>query len=309
MVLPAVLLGLAVLAALAWIVGRGVILRAGDPPGRVTFMDEEGRLFLAAPASGEVTRLQTSPDWHGTPSLSPPDEDGEIRLAYAVERREETHIYVRPLGTQAEVQLTFAGKANLLPRWSPDGRQIAFMSDRTCVFRGSGGTGQLDAASQIFVMAADGSEPRCLTRGLAVSIFPSWSPDGRQIAYMDNESGNAEIYVVEVASGEVRALTEDPAHDSQPAWSPDGRQIAFMSDRGGMADIWLVGAQGGEPRNLTDAPESQEGQPDWSPDGRWIAFTSDRTGKNQIFIMEVSSGEVRQLTEGPAEHFMPHWGP
>lgn len=283
-----------------------------EPSGQITFMDREGRLYLAPASGGEIADLEMGLEWHGTPALSPPDGQGATRLVYAREMREGTiHLFVRTLGRSDDRQLTHQGQSNLVPRWSPDGSRIAFMSDRTCVYRGEGGTFQLDAPSQIFVMAADGLEQQCVTRGRSISLFPSWSPDGARIAYMGTDGGNEDIYVVDLETSEARNLTQDPARDSSPAWSPDGSCIAFMSDRSGSQDLWLMSPDGENLRQLTETPEASESEPVWSPRGDWLAFTSDRgeATETQIFILHVKSGEVRQLTQAGTAYLQPQWGP
>jgi hypothetical protein len=101
------------------------------------------------------------------------------------------------------------------PAWSPDGRKIAFVSDR-------------DGNSEIYVIHADGSEQRNLTRQPASDSHPSWSPDGRKLAFVSRRDGNAEIYVMNADGSELRNVTRTPSDDLDPAWSPNGRAIAFV---------------------------------------------------------------------------------
>ena len=135
------------------------------------------------------------------------------------------------------------------PVSSPDGRKIAFTSAR-------------DGYNAIYVMNADGSEQRRLTRNKWADGFPAWSPDGHRIAFTSTRDGNAEIYVMSADGSDQRRLTRNPADDgvgylgwSSSAWSPDGREIAFASQRDGNDEIYVMNADGSGVRRLTNDPE------------------------------------------------------
>ncbi|HEV8130450.1 MAG TPA: protein kinase, partial [Acidobacteriota bacterium] len=98
---------------------------------------------------------------------------------------------------------------------------------------------------------------------------PTWSPDGRFIAYSSDRGGNFDILVQQVSGGNPVQVTTDPAHDWQPAWSPDGNQIAFRSERG-EGGLFVVPALGGHERRISNFGF----RPRWSPDGSQILFTS-----------------------------------
>ena len=115
------------------------------------------------------------------------------------------------------------------------------------------------------------SAPRALVRVTfeeGLQAQPTWSPDGRFVAYSSNQSGNFDIWVQPLGGGRAVQVTTDPASDWQPAWSPDGNSLAFRSERDG-GGIFLVPALGGRERRLASFGE----WPAWSPDGSRILFT------------------------------------
>ena len=105
--------------------------------------------------------------------------------------------------------------------------QIAFVSDR-------------DRNEEIYVMNADGSNLRNLTRNPAIDSFPAWSPDGRRIAFLSRRDGNDEIYVMDAKGRNTRNLTKNPSVDQLPSWSPSGEHIAFSTDRDGNLEIYVM---------------------------------------------------------------------
>ncbi len=134
---------------------------------------------------------------------------------------------------------------------------------------------------------------------------PSFSPDGRRIAFASDRSGSYEIYVCGADGSNQVQLTSMRAPDTgSPRWSPDGTQIAFDSRREGHSDVSLINADGGTPRRLTtDAYDSET--PNWSHDSQWIYFTSERSGAYQSWKLPARGGSAVQVTESgglwPAE--------
>jgi len=149
-----------------------------------------------------------------------------------------------------------------------------------------------------------------LTSDPGNEFFPSFSPDGKQVAYCWN-GGNPDnnlafdIYVRHIESGTSLPLTTDPAPESRPAWSPDGSQIAFVRYGKPMPSICLVSPLGGPARKLTahrpSAPAAAGlSYVSWSPDGGWLAVAEqDSNETSSIFLLPVQQGERRKLVSGP----------
>ena len=177
--------------------------------------------------------------------------------------------------------------------WSPDGRRIAFSSDR-------------DGNYEIYVTNEDGLGVTRLTNNTALDGNPSWSPDGRRIAFVSDRDENFGIYVMGVDGSDVVRLTNAATLDSIPSWSPDGRRIAFVSDRDGNDEIYVINADGSDVTRLTNNT-AQDVNSSWSPDGRRIAFVSDRDGNYEIYVMNADGSDVMRLTNNTAWDLSPFW--
>jgi len=179
------------------------------------------------------------------------------------------------------------------PSWSPDGKQIAFYSERD------------DKPADLFVMNADGTGVRRLTDTPAAEGYPSWSPDGKQIAFeADAPDGNFDVYVMNADGTNTRRLTTDPHRDVAPAWSPDGTRIAFMSDRVNPEfDIFLMDADGTHVTAVTHGGTNWF--PQFSPDGTLLAIHEGR----DVHVVDLLTNTITRLTTDPANGMYPTWSP
>ena len=196
------------------------------------------------------------------------------------------------------------GEQNISPAISPDGRYMAYFSSRG-----------LFGIDLYLAEVATGNVVRQLTSVTqdahfdALSFISSagtWSPDGRQLAFVVYAQGNNEIDVMDVASGRIdrRIRVKGIGAMSDPAWSPDGRTIAFTGMAGGISDLYLYDLESAQARALTHDREAQL-QPAWSPDGRTLAFVTDagsetdvgllRFGPMRLALMDLSDGGITLL--------------
>jgi TolB protein len=144
--------------------------------------------------------------------------------------------------------------------WSPDGSRMLLLRSGLS----QGGTSGGGRKNYVVVMNADGSGLRRLTRSAGINgATPSWSPDGRNVAFASVRDGNPEIYVMNVDGSRQRNLTRHPGYDSDPAWAP-GLKIAFTTKREGNFEIYVMNADGSGQRNLTRNP-APDRFPVWSP--------------------------------------------
>jgi dipeptidyl aminopeptidase/acylaminoacyl peptidase len=271
----------------------------------------------------------------GEPRLSP---DGR-RVAYVVSRIDgeanayRSAVWLAPLdGSEEPRQFTSGERGDASPRWSPDGRWLAFVSSRDGE--------EKKAHGELYVLPANGGEPRRLTEGEEGVESIAWSPDSRRIAFARRVRDEAyeeeddrrraprrftrlfykldsvgwtgdrrkHLFVVGLDGGDERQLTDGDCEDEEPAWSPDGSRIVFSSLRGDRWDAELVealyelevDAEGAGPRRLSQPDESAT-MASFSPDGTLIAYRHEPEDgtyphHGQIAVMRADGSDRRVLT-------------
>lgn len=177
--------------------------------------------------------------------------------------------------------------------WSPDGRSIAYMSNR-------------NGDPDIYVMDVGTNTHRRLTFDDGRDWWPAWSPNGKWIAFASNRAGEIDLYRMDANGENVKRLT-NRGGCKKPAWSPDSRWIAFISK----SALFVMTAEGKGRRQLAET--SSIGCA-WSPDGKEIAFVPrwGAVGGKALFSIDVDSKNMRQLTrlyKGPIAIFEPAWSP
>jgi Tol biopolymer transport system component len=125
---------------------------------------------------------------------------------------------------------------------------------------------------------------------------PSWSPDGRTIAFSGNQNNKFDIFLLDVESGTYRNFTNDDLFDGAPTFSPDGKSLAFITVVGRYAKVFRSDLDKPGTRYPITSGESNENDPIYAPDGKRLYFTSDRDGRDNIYGLDLASGQLSQYT-------------
>lgn len=251
----------------------------------------------------------------GSAQAAFPGNNGKI--AFDSDRDTATgEIYSTTL-TGPPTRLTFSN-GSVDPAYSPDGSRIAFISSKPSGTR------------QVWVMNADGSDPREITHTNTPKQQPAWSPDGTKIAYVANSfdldgQTDFEIWTINADGSGRRQLTDNSLPDTQPAWSPSGGKIAFVSNGTTDRDLYVMNASDGSGRKditpndiLPCSPspcyQGHDDSPAWSPDGGTIAYqhtqARNATGPLAIWTVSPSGGDMSNLSgTGDVAYTQPAWSP
>jgi Tol biopolymer transport system component/DNA-binding winged helix-turn-helix (wHTH) protein len=231
---------------------------------------------VAASAGAKPRRLAFASEDAYEPAVS---RQGN-RLAYAVFRSDANIWRIDLLGPSRKpgtpARLIASTRMDASPAYSPDGRRIAFESDRS-------------GAPEIWVCASNGSNAVQLTAlGAQLVMTPKWSPDGRDIAFTAIQAGNEDLYVVSANGGPPRRVTSHPQVDKWPSWSGDGKSLYFCSNRSGSSEIWMMPARGGDAVQIT----RQGGEvPQESPDGRFVYYEKGWPEHCSVWRVPAAGGE------------------
>ena len=275
---------------------------------------ERGVVGSGAVASGfnrrmaPITSAEGVEEW---PAWSP---DG-ARLAYVAEINGYRQLFVRTLATGEERRVTRGPRDDIQPAWSPDGRRLAFV-------RAAADSGKLEPADlngwyfeggDVWsVDVGSGAERRFV----ANAFGPSWSPDGRRLAFDAAWAGPRRVWVSDSAGLNPRQLTSDSSEavvHAGPRWSPDGRRLAFRRIEKTISDLMTADVTSGASTAVThDAAFDLD--PSWAPDGRRLYFSSNRGGGLNVWRIAVgpagqAAGNPEQLTTGAGDDVEPTASP
>jgi TolB protein len=263
----------------------------------------------------------------------------DTRIAFVKKSGNTSDLFTINFDGSDLLRITNYGTLTLSPRWSPDGRRLAF----TCFKDGNpdvyvrdltgGSTEKIvsypglnlpgswsrDGSRLLVTLSRDGNQEiyemtvrsrllQRLTREFSIDVSPVRSPDETRVAFVSNRHGSPQIYIMDADGGNVRRLTLDGNYNTSPAWSPKGKRIAYEGSVNGRFQIFVINEEGGAPQQLTFGGGDHE-TPTWSPDGRYLAYSVRGYGKSRIEIMNAGGQNIRVLHEANDGCQSPFWSP
>ncbi len=278
-----------------WIGGVGIAAT------RIVFKEREGKdggiwridsdgANMARVSRGGITM---------TPAWSP---DGSS-VAYSEFRDGRWTLYLQKLATSSRVAVPSSAPGDSYgAAFAPDGKTLAYAHG---LERGA-------AIESVDISRMCCAHELTHDKRFADNVAPTYSPDGRRIAYMSTRTGTPELYVMDDDGTGAQQLVSSEFEDNgralatyTPAWSPDGVRVVFARDtRSGARHLYSVSVGSGQVVQLTSSGRNQD--PSWAPDGRHVVFKSDRGGRDQLWILDIESGMLRQIsTPGSVQY--PAW--
>ncbi len=321
---------------------------AWSPDGRYIAFRRRGKgkdAIYVVPASGGLERKLHTLNSGGDPESFDWSPDGkylafvdrgadwsEIIYLLAVDNPKDRRPLTTPVGRSSDY----------FPRFSPDGRNIAFVRSAD--------------VSDIFLVSTAGGEPKRLTLDSSFIHSLDWTPDGAHIVFSsDRLGGSVRLWRISTSGGQPEPLSTPPGlaeestlsrdgrslaftqdefnaniwryeiprpmgqssaptkliaaagYNASGQFSPDGKRIAFFSSRTGKGEIWVCDSDGSSPRQLTSSHVPVEASPHWSPDGREIAYQASPEGHVAIYVVSAEGGRPRRLTTADSRVGAPSW--
>jgi len=268
-----------------------------------SYLKDQGNadIMIALPDGSGLLQLAITPD---ITELYPCFSPTGMQVAYVARQRSDegkAEYSVWIMDSDGQNRLMVEGVPGVIyeqPRWSPDGRYLAYAASETAP--------SIRKWSIILYDLSTGEKIDLTGSLIATARYPAWAPDGKSILFsgIAPRSYTAGILKIDLATQEISVVYDTPAEEIQPAISPDGQRLAFLAYSSSASesnrDIFMVDLETGKSLRLTEH-ESLDQAPAWSADGRSVYFETFRTGEQTLWAVNSDGSGTRQITYGRAD--------
>jgi len=261
----------------------------------------------------------------------------KTKIAFVSNHKGNKEIFIGDFTGNNITGITNYGTITLLPKISPDGNGVLFVSYKdqngpqlyykdlkaktiVCLSKGadasSGGAWMPDGKrvvasltlkgnQDLYLLDLQGNLLRRLTDYPGIEVGPSVSPDGSKVAFVADRDGSPQVYVMDIGAGGARKISVEGRYNSSPSWSSKN-QIAYASLLDGNFDIVVTDPEGIRHVKITDGGGNHE-DPCWAPNGRYIIYSSNKEGRYKLYFKGMSTQKERRLINMEGDQLMPFW--
>ena len=261
----------------------------------------------------------------------------DSQIVYAGKPNSQSkEIFVADFDGSNRRQISRNGSINNLPKWSPGGNLLCFISYKHghptlyTIGRGSSGARPLRVSSTIYKgvwaprggdllvagrvgagnteiirLSRDGKVAKKLTNHPAIDSMPGFSPDGSKLAFVSDRTGTPQLYLMNLDGSGQRRISFQGGYNVNPEWSPRGDRIAYAGMVGGRFNIYTMKPDGSDVVQLTSGGTNE--YPSWSPNGRQLAYQSGRGSSSAIYVINANGSNKRRIIGAPSGATAPHW--